>query len=90
MPNIFSLEQNYPNPFNPTTEIKYSIKNAGMVSLKVYNILGQEVDTLVNKAQTPGPYEVEFNAQNLTSGIYFYRLTFGSFSETKKLIMLKL
>ena len=60
-----------------------------MVSLKVYDILGQEVATLVNNAQTPGLYEVEFNAQNLTSGIYFYRLTAGSFSETKKLLLLK-
>ena len=89
LPDVFSLSQNYPNPFNPTTEIKYSIKNAGMVSLKVYDILGQEVAILVNKAQTPGLYEVEFNAQNLTSGIYFYRLTVGAFSESKKLLLLK-
>jgi len=88
-PTGFSLSQNYPNPFNPVTVIKYSIKDAGMVSLKVYDILGQEVATLVNNAQTPGLYEVEFNAQNLTSGIYFYRLTVGSFSETKKLLFLK-
>lgn len=88
-PVTYSLEQNYPNPFNPTTVIKYSIKKGGVVSLIVYNILGQEIVTLVNKAQTPGPYEVELNAQNLTSGIYFYRLTVGSFSETKKLLLLK-
>ena len=89
IPNEFSLLQNYPNPFNPTTVIKYSIKNAGMVSLKVYDILGQEVATLVNKEQTPGLYEVEFNAQNLTSGIYFYRFQAGSFSESKNLILIK-
>ena len=89
MPNIFSLEQNYPNPFNPTTVIEYSIQNGGMVRLTVYDILGQEIVTLVNNAQTPGLYEVEFNAQNLTSGIYFYRLTVGSLSEAKKLMFLK-
>lgn len=89
MPGGFILYQNNPNPFNPTTVIKYSINNAGMVSLKVYDILGQEVAILVSKVQTPGLYEVVFNAQNLTSGIYFYRLTAASFSETKKLIILK-
>ncbi len=89
MPENYFLSQNYPNPFNPTTVIKYSIKDAGMVSLKVYNILGQEVATLVNKVQIQGLYEVEFNAQHLTSGIYFYRLTVGSFSEAKKLLLLK-
>ena len=89
IPNEFSLLQNYPNPFNPTTVIEYSIQNVGMVRLTVYDILGQEVATLVNKEQTPGLYEVEFNAQNLTSGIYFYRLTVGSFSESKKLLLLR-
>ena len=79
MPNIFSLQQNCQKPFYPTTEIKYSKNNDGMVSQKVYDILGQEVATLVNKVQTPGLYEVDFNAQNLTSGIYFSRLTAGSF-----------
>ena len=89
IPQSFLLLQNYPNPFNPTTVIEYTIINAGMVSLTVYNNLGQEVATLVNKEQTPGFYEVEFNAQHLTSGIYFYRLTVGSSTQTKKLMLLK-
>ncbi|MCL4279869.1 MAG: T9SS type A sorting domain-containing protein, partial [Ignavibacteriaceae bacterium] len=85
----YSLSQNYPNPFNPTTTISYSIKSPGLVSLKVYDILGTEVASLVNENQEAGNYSVEFNAYNLTSGIYFYTLTSGNFVETKKLILLK-
>ena len=85
----FNLEQNYPNPFNPGTIIKYSIKNAGLVTLKVYDILGKEVVTLVNGNKTAGNYFVNFNASNLPSGIYFYRLTTGSFVASRKMIVLK-
>ena len=95
-PLTFTLFQNYPNPFNPTTKIKYSIpappnlpKGEVFVQLKVYDVLGREVATLVNKQQQPGNYEVEFDASNLSSGVYFYRLTAGSFVETKKMILLK-
>ncbi len=90
----FSLSQNYPNPFNPTTTIKYSIpqslkNNEYNTKLIVFDILGREVATLVNKQQKPCSYEVLFNANNLTSGIYFYRLQSGSFTQTKKLMLLK-
>ncbi len=94
-PKEFVLNQNYPNPFNPTTTIKYSIPEIAtlnattVVSLKIYDILGQEVATLVNKNQKAGNYEVVFNASNLTSGTYFYRITAGDFSKTMKLILLK-
>jgi Secretion system C-terminal sorting domain len=93
-PVSFSLSQNYPNPFNPTTTIRYSIppgetQNFASVQLKVYDVLGRQVATLVNKAQSAGNYKVVFNAANLTSGIYFYSLTAGSFHQTKKFILLK-
>ena len=95
--NEFVLFQNYPNPFNPTTVIKYSIpsviasetKQSQFVSLKVYDIIGNEVATLVNEEQSAGSYEVIFSADGLTSGIYFYKLQSGSFVETKKMILLK-
>jgi photosystem II stability/assembly factor-like uncharacterized protein len=85
----FSLAQNYPNPFNPSTQIVYQIPKTSLVSLKVYNILGKEVVTLVNDLKSSGQYRVNFNAGSLPSGIYFYTLKAGSFSETKKLILLK-
>jgi len=88
-PSEFNLSQNYPNPFNPSTTISYSLAQSGFVQLKVYDILGEEVSTLVNKVQSSGNYNVEFNANELPSGIYFYRLQSGSFSETKKLVLLK-
>jgi hypothetical protein len=92
--NNFSLEQNYPNPFNPTTKIKYSLPQSSNMSIKVYNVLGKEVATLVNKELPPGQYEVKFSVgQNsilsLTSGVYFYTLSAGSFRETKKMLILK-
>ena len=99
LPTEFSLLQNYPNPFNPSTTIKYSIpivetlsRSAGSlqnVQLKVYDILGHEVATLVNKTQREGNYEATFDASNLVSGIYFYKLTYGSFSESKKMLLIK-
>jgi hypothetical protein len=85
----FSLSQNYPNPFNPSTEIKYSIPKSGLVTLKVYNILGQEVATLVNQGQQSGSYTVNFDASRLASGIYMYRIQAGNFSQTKKMTLLK-
>ncbi len=85
----FSLSQNYPNPFNPSTIIRYSIPKTGLVTLKVYDILGREVTTLVNENKTPGNYSVTFNGNNLSSGIYFYRISAGRYSETKKFILLK-
>lgn len=83
------LEQNYPNPFNPSTKIKYQIANAGFVSLKIYDVLGNEVATLVNKEMQPGSYGIEFNASDLPSGIYIYTLKVGEFTQTKKMILLK-
>jgi photosystem II stability/assembly factor-like uncharacterized protein len=85
----FSLEQNYPNPFNPTTTIKYSIAKAGKVSLRVFNILGEEVVNLVNEFKEAGNYKVNFNAGRLSSGIYYYRLSAGNYSSVKKMILLK-
>ena len=85
----FALEQNYPNPFNPTINIEFRIANFGFVSLKVYDILGREVAVLVNEVKPAGEYEVEFNAGDLSSGIYLYRITSGNFIETKKLMFMK-
>ena len=85
----FSLGQNYPNPFNPSTTIKYSIPTSEFVTLKVYDVLGEEVTTLVNEDKPAGSYEVEVNTAGLSSGIYFYKLQSGSFVETKKMILMK-
>lgn len=85
----YSLMQNYPNPFNPNTAIQYSLKSADIVALKVYNVLGQEVITLVNEYKNAGKYQVNFNATNLASGIYIYQLKAGSFISSKKMILLK-
>ncbi|MFI5405685.1 MAG: T9SS type A sorting domain-containing protein [Nitrososphaerales archaeon] len=89
IPTVYDLEQNYPNPFNPSTTIKYEIPIPSHVSLKVYDILGNEVATLVNEEKRAGEYEVIFNAAELTSGIYFYQLQTGEFNSTRKLIFLK-
>ncbi len=89
MPEGYGLEQNYPNPFNSSSNVKFQIINYSRVSLKVYDILGKEVRTLVNESLQAGLYSVRFDAGDLPSGIYFYRLTAGDFSETKKLILLK-
>ena len=88
-PTEFSLQQNYPNPFNPTTVISYSVPEAGFVSLKVYDVLGNEVATLVNGNVTPGNYKVEFNASKLSSGMYIYKLTSREYSLTRKMLLLK-
>jgi len=94
IPNEYLLEQNYPNPFNPSTTIKYSIPNVethghASVQLKVYDILGREIATLVDEKQKPGLYEVEFDASHLTGGVYFYRLETNTFLHTKKMIILR-
>ena len=89
VPNTFSLSQNFPNPFNPSTTIKYRVKETSKVQLKVFNILGNEVETLVSGLKPAGNYEVTWNAVNLPSGIYFYQLRAGSFTDTKKMVLLK-
>jgi len=89
LPITYELLQNYPNPFNPTTTINYQIPSAGHISLKVYDILGREITTLVNEERTAGKYEVKFDGTSLSSGVYFYRLQSGAFSETKKFMLLK-
>jgi len=89
MPLEFALGQNYPNPFNPATKIEYKIQEAGLVSLKVYNVLGKEVATLVNEEKAVGNHNVTFDAGNLPSGIYFYTIKTGKFTDTKKMILLK-
>ena len=96
-PTEYKLEQNYPNPFNPSTKIRYSIPNVtlrqaqgdNMTTLKVYDILGNEVATIVNEQKEPGYYEVEFSASSFASGVYIYRLQSGSFVSTKKMMVLK-
>jgi hypothetical protein len=89
-PKEFSLEQNWPNPFNPTTIIRFLVPSSSpLVTLKVYDLLGQEVVTLVNEILTPGNYSVQWNADNNPSGMYFYRLSAGSFVETKKLVLIR-
>ncbi len=89
VPEGFSLEQNYPNPFNPSTNLEFGISDLGFVTLKIYDILGNEVATLVNENLSPGSYNVKWNATGYTSGIYFYKLEAGDFSETKRMILLK-
>ena len=85
----FNLEQNYPNPFNPITKIKYSIPNSSFVTLKVFDILGRELETLINEEKTAGIYEIDFDASQLSSGVYFYQIKAGEFIQTKKMILIK-
>ncbi|NOS86766.1 MAG: T9SS type A sorting domain-containing protein [Ignavibacteria bacterium] len=89
IPNYYSLAQNYPNPFNPTTSIKYSVPKTVNVSLKIYDLLGKEVATLVNETKQPGFHTADFNASNLASGIYFYRIDAGEFTSVKKMMLVK-
>ena len=89
LPDSYNLAQNYPNPFNPVTTIKYSIPESGNVLLKVYDILGNEVATLINEERDRGIHSVDFDASRLSSGVYLYKLQAGSFVETKKMILLK-
>jgi hypothetical protein len=89
IPDRFILEQNYPNPFNPSTTIHFSVPSSEFVTLKVFDVLGNEVTTLINEEKPAGVYEVNFSASQLTSGVYFYTINAGSFVETKKMILLK-
>jgi hypothetical protein len=89
VPENFFLGQNYPNPFNPSTHFQFTIADARFVSLKIYNVLGKEVAALVNENLSPGNYNVQWNADGFPSGIYFYRLSAGNFTETKKMLLLK-
>lgn len=89
LPDAFSLEQNYPNPFNPSTIIKFTLLHSTNVSITVFNSLGEEVSLLVNIFKEKGTYSIKFNAAGLPSGIYYYKLIAGSFSEVKKMILKK-
>jgi hypothetical protein len=89
VPEGYTLKQNYPNPFNPLTTISFSIPSSAFTSLKVYDILGNEVATLLNEEKQAGNYEIQFDASALKSGVYLYRLNAGNFSEMKKMILLK-
>ncbi len=88
-PNEYSLSQNYPNPFNPSTTIEYSIQKDGLVTLKLYDVLGKEVVTLINELQSAGNLNITFDASELSSGVYYYQLVSGEFTSTKKLILMK-
>jgi N-acetylneuraminic acid mutarotase len=89
VPDNYSLGQNYPNPFNPTTRIKFAIPKAGEVQIVVFDLLGREVSTLVNEFKNPGIYTVDFNASALSSGVYFYKIKSGSYTDTKKMLLVK-
>jgi photosystem II stability/assembly factor-like uncharacterized protein len=89
VPNEFLLSQNFPNPFNPNTTIKYSIPNASKVTIKIFDVLGKEIETLVDEEKPIGTYELKWNATKLSSGVYFYQLKAGDFIQTKKMILLK-
>ncbi len=89
IPVVYDLAQNFPNPFNPSTSVQFSIPEAGMVSIKVFNLLGEEVATLLNEFKNAGNYNVNFNAANLTSGVYIYKINAGNFSMSKKMMLMK-
>ena len=89
IPNNFVLSQNYPNPFNPSTNINFSVPLSSFVSIKVYDVLGKEVASLVNEELKAGSYKFSFNANGLTSGVYFSRVTAGNFTQTKNMILLR-
>jgi hypothetical protein len=88
-PAEFRLPENYPNPFSPTTTINFQLPASGFVTLKIYNVLGREITTLVNDKQAAGSHSVKFDAANLPSGVYFYRLTSGNSSVVRKLVLVK-
>jgi hypothetical protein len=89
VPKEYKLHQNYPNPFNPATKIKFQLKDAGAVNLTIYDMLGRELELLVNEELKPGTYEVNWKAANLPSGVYFYRLQTEKYNETLKMILIK-
>ncbi len=87
--NNFYLFQNYPNPFNPSTKIKYQLPQSGIVLLKIIDILGQEIKTVIEEYQNAGVHEVSFNASDIASGVYFYKVASGNFSLVKKMVLLR-
>ncbi len=89
IPNEFSLSQNYPNPFNPTTKLKFQMPKSGLAKLVVYDMIGKEIQTIVNQELSPGTYEVDFDGSRLSSGVYYYKIQAGDFSETKKMVLIK-
>jgi hypothetical protein len=89
VPASYALYQNYPNPFNPATSIQYSIPQAEFVTLKIYDILGKEVKTLVHEYRQPGIYRVSFEGGNLSSGVYLYKVTAGPFTNVKRMILVR-
>jgi hypothetical protein len=89
VPASYSLSQNYPNPFNPSTSIRYELPRAGVVRLAVYDVMGREVETLVNERQAAGSYEATFDGSGFASGVYFYRLTADGYGETRKMILIR-
>ena len=88
-PNNFTLFNNYPNPFNPSTTIKFRIQKSEFISLNVYDIIGNEISTLVKEQKSPGTYKIEFDGKELSSGVYFYSITMGKLTETKKMMLMK-
>ncbi|HMQ70631.1 MAG TPA: T9SS type A sorting domain-containing protein [Ignavibacteria bacterium] len=89
MPTEYSLNQNYPNPFNPVTKIKYDLPFEGNVSIKIFDISGRLIKTLINENKVAGRYEVDFHGENLSSGVYYYKIESGDFSQVRKMILLK-
>ncbi|MFZ4592581.1 MAG: T9SS type A sorting domain-containing protein, partial [Ignavibacteria bacterium] len=89
IPAEYSLSQNFPNPFNPTTKISYALSKSGLVTLRVYDILGKEVAMLVNEVKNAGNYTVDFSASNFTSGVYFYKIESNGFSDIRKMMLIK-
>jgi hypothetical protein len=89
IPVTYELEQNYPNPFNPETTIRYQLPSNSKVTLKVYDLMGREVVTLVNEEQTAGRYEVKFGGSKISSGVYFYHINAGNYSGVKKMVLMK-
>jgi hypothetical protein len=89
IPDNFSLEQNYPNPFNPTTNIKFSIPKGEFVEIKVFDITGREIAVILSDPLEAGTYNIDFNAASFASGVYFYRITAGTFTDTKKMLLIK-
>ena len=89
MLEVISHYQNYPNPFNPVSHLEFGISDLGFVSLKVYDVLGREIKTLVNEIKPAGTYKIEFDGSNFASGVYFYRLEAGDFIQTKRMVLVK-
>jgi len=89
MLEVISHYQNYPNPFNPVSHLEFGISDLGFVSLKVYDVLGREIKTLVNEIKPAGTYKIEFDGSNFASGVYFYKLEAGDFVQTKRMVLVK-